>query len=97
MIEYTVKAWPSGTKHWYLNGRRHREDGPAVEWADGTKEWWLSGNLHREDGPALIHADGTEEWWLNGEPVTEAEVIGSGCNGKLVEIDGRKYRLVEER
>ena len=32
-----------GSKKWYLNGKRHREDGPAVEWADGSKEWYLNG------------------------------------------------------
>jgi hypothetical protein len=34
---------------WYLNGWRHREDGPAVEWADGSKEWWLSGQYVTEE------------------------------------------------
>ena len=33
---------PGGTKEWLLNGKRHREDGPAVEWADGTKAWFLN-------------------------------------------------------
>jgi hypothetical protein len=28
-------------KMWYLHGKRHREDGAAVEWADGTKTWYL--------------------------------------------------------
>ena len=31
-----------GTKSWYLNGKRHREDGPAIEWPDGTKWWYLN-------------------------------------------------------
>ena len=31
-----------GDKHWYLNGKLHREDGPAVEYANGDKEWWLN-------------------------------------------------------
>jgi hypothetical protein len=26
-----------------LNGKLHREDGPAVIWADGTKRWYLNG------------------------------------------------------
>jgi len=25
-----------------LNGKLHREDGPAEEWADGTKYWFLN-------------------------------------------------------
>jgi len=44
MIEYTVTVYSSGHKDWWLNNKRHREDGAAVEYADGTKEWWLDGN-----------------------------------------------------
>ena len=29
MIEYTVKVWSNGDRAWYLNDKRHREDGPA--------------------------------------------------------------------
>jgi hypothetical protein len=32
-----------GTKHWYLNGKYHREDGPAIEYANGDKEYWILG------------------------------------------------------
>jgi hypothetical protein len=52
MIAYKVKVWPSGNKEWFLNGKKHREDGPAVERANGAKEWWLNGKRHREGGPA---------------------------------------------
>jgi hypothetical protein len=74
MIEYTVKVHPDRTE-WFLNGKLHREDGPAVEWADGSRSWWLNDQRHRTDGPAVEHADGDREWWLNGEQVTEAEVM----------------------
>ena len=30
-------------KVWWLNGQRHREDGPAVEWSNGDK-WWSLNN-----------------------------------------------------
>jgi hypothetical protein len=33
----------NGNKRWWLNGKVHREDGPAIEWKDGDKEWWLNG------------------------------------------------------
>ena len=65
MIEYTVKVYPNGDKSWYLNGKLHREDGPAVEYADGTKSWYLNDKRHREDGPALEYADGDKYWYLN--------------------------------
>jgi hypothetical protein len=73
MIEYTVKVYASGNKSWYLNGKRHREDGPAVEYANGDKAWYLNGKRHREDGPAIEYADGDKSWYLNGENVTEEE------------------------
>jgi hypothetical protein len=57
-----------GTKHWYLNGKRHREDSPAVEYTDGSKSsWYLNGYRHRTDGPAWEGVDGSKEWWINGE------------------------------
>ena len=56
----------SGAKSWYLNGKRHREDGAAIELSDGYKSWWLNGTQHRGDGPAIEYADGTKSWWLNG-------------------------------
>jgi hypothetical protein len=43
----------TGTKRWYLNGKLHREDGPAVEYTDGTKVWRQRGKLHRIGGPAI--------------------------------------------
>ena len=35
--------YPNGTKYWYLNGKRHREDGPAVELPNGKKSCYLNG------------------------------------------------------
>jgi len=67
MIKYEVKVYANGTKHWYLNGKRHREDGPAVESANGDKYWFLNDKRHREDGPAVEFADGNKEWHLNGK------------------------------
>ena len=42
------KIYNDGTKEWWLNGKRHREDGPAVEWASGYKHWWLNGEQYSE-------------------------------------------------
>ena len=49
MKEYTVKVFEDGTKEWYLNGERHREDGPAIEYDDGHKEWYLNGEHYTEE------------------------------------------------
>jgi len=56
-----------GAKMWYLHGKRHREDGPAIEWANGTKSWFINGKLHREDGPATEYADGQKRWYLHNK------------------------------
>ena len=61
------KTYPNGNKEWYLNGKHHREDGPAVERFNGHKEWFLNGKLHREDGPASEWPDGEKWWYLNGK------------------------------
>ena len=52
---------------YYLNGKCHREDGPACEFADGDKQWWLNGTLHRTDGPAIERGNGDKGWYLNGK------------------------------
>ena len=73
---------PAG-KEWFLNGKRHREDGPAVERADGSKAWFLNGKYHREDGPAVESATRRKEWYLNGKRHRE--------DGPAIEyVDGTK-------
>jgi hypothetical protein len=72
-IKYEVKVYANGDKYWFLNGERHREDGPAVENSDGRKAWFLNGKRHREDGPALERSNGTKLWCLNDEHLTEKE------------------------
>ena|SRR6202167_2779422 len=52
---------------YYLNGKSHREDGPAVIRKDGTISYYLNGKSHREDGPAVIRKDGTISYYLNGK------------------------------
>ena len=78
MIKYEVHVDDNGNKRWYLNGKQHREDGPAIECADGTKVWYL-----------------------NGEELTEAQwreqtKPKSPCEGRVVEVEGVRYRLVAE-
>jgi len=67
MNKSECKTDPNGNKGWCLNGKRHREDGPALEYPDGHKEWWLNGKRHREDGPAIEYPDGAKVWYLNGK------------------------------
>jgi len=64
-ITYQIETNAVGDKVWYLNGKKHRVDGPAFEDADGTKVWFLNGKQHRVEGPAIEYADGTKWWYLN--------------------------------
>ena len=71
MDEPTMTIDNFGTKHWYLNGKHHRENEPAVEYNNGTKYWYLNGEHHREDGPAIEYGDGTKYWCLNDKKYSE--------------------------
>ena len=42
-------TYANGTKYWYLNGKLHRTDGPAVEYSDGSTEWWLNDKPYTKD------------------------------------------------
>jgi len=81
-----------GSKSWYLNGKLHREDGPAVEHADGSKSWWLNDKLHREDGPAVEWGDGSKSWYLNGKHHREDGPAIENANGsKMWYINGKQH------
>jgi len=70
---YEVNVSDVGNKAWCINGKLHREDGPAIEDSGGNKQWWINGKLHREDGPAIEYSDGDKSWYLNGEKLTEKQ------------------------
>ena len=65
-----MREYSDGSKVWWLNGKLHRTDGPAVEYSNGTKQWYLNGELHRTDGPAIEYPNSTKAWCLNGNEVT---------------------------
>src|ERR1700691_1630919 len=66
-----IVEYKNGIIVYYLNGKRHREDGPAFIWGDGTVFYYLNGSLHREDGPAIIWDDGRMEYFIIDKKVTE--------------------------
>ena len=68
-VDGPAVIWPGGTNEWWLNGKRHRVDGPAYE-AEEYKAWYLNGLLHREDGPAIEEYH-QKTWWLNGRCLGE--------------------------
>jgi hypothetical protein len=70
-----MKVDANGTKEWYLNGKFHREDGPAIECFNGIKCWYLNGEYHREDGPAMEYPNGIKWWFLNGKKFSFEDYI----------------------
>ena len=64
MTEPILQIDKFGTQCWCLNGKLHRENGPAIILPDGTKEWYLNGLLHRENGPAV---ESNKAWYKNGK------------------------------
>ena len=93
--EYQVRVFPNGDIHWYMGPDRHREGGPAIECANGDKIYYQYNLLHREEGPAIIYALGRKCWYIRGKHLTEEEFNSrnQNCDGKVVEIDGKKYKL----
>ena len=78
--EVIEEFYPNGQKKyegWSLNGKLHREDGPAIqEWYENDQKefeiWCLNGQYHRENGPAVQwwYDNGQieyEKWYLNGK------------------------------
>jgi hypothetical protein len=62
---FTGVVEDKNTIAYHVNGKYHRENGPAVEFSDGYKEWIINGKRHREDGPAVI-TDSYQWWYQNG-------------------------------
>ena len=91
MTEYKVRVYEDKTE-WFLNGLRHREDGPAVERTNGQKEWFLKGVHHRENGPAIEYANGDKSWYIEHINYTESEYTHKMVNN-TIEIDGKKFSL----
>lgn len=60
-------------KSHYVNGLRHRENGPAIITDNGSKSWFKNGQRHREDGPAFECYTGNKLWWLNDIRYSERE------------------------
>ena len=68
-----------GIKQWWLNGKLHREDGPAIEWANGDKYWLLNGKYYAEE-------EYKEEISKRKNSIHEKLVKIHGKDYKLIEI-----------
>jgi hypothetical protein len=94
--EPKLKISPDGTREWFLNGERHRQDGPAVEFPDGYRAWWLNGERHRQDGPAIEFPDGYRAWYLNGKRHRQDGPAVENPDGtREWWLNGRKFKNCE--
>ncbi len=98
MKKHYIYVSCNGDKYYYRDKEMvvlHRKDGPAVEYANGSTLWYIENQLHREDGPAITGIDLYKSWYINGKKLSEEEFNArkNSCNGKVIEVDGKKYRL----
>ena len=95
MKKYKVEVTEYSTRWYNESNLLHREDGPAIEWANGDKYYLINDKRHREDGPAVECSNGDKSYYINDKHLTEKEFNSrtKTCEGKVVEIEGVKYKL----
>ena len=95
------------SEEYHINGNLHNPNGPAIRYwyKDGQlqyESYRLNGKIHNPNGPAYRewYENGqlaSEEYWLNGEKLTkeqfEKRKNSCDCEGKVIEIEGKKYEL----
>jgi hypothetical protein len=59
-----IILYPNNDKIWYVEGKEHRIDGPAIMDANGDRYWYQNGRHHRLDGPAIECANGFRSFWI---------------------------------
>ena len=79
---------------YHLNGKQHREDGPAYigyyeNGAIEREEYFLNGKQHREDGPAIIYyyengAIVYEIYCLNDKQATKEQIEEMKFNKQFI-------------
>ena len=106
--EYYYENGNKYIEEYRLNGELHNPNGIAYKnwYRNGnicTEAYILNDKYHRENGIALKrwYSNGnkwSESYWINGKYLTKEEFENrnnSSCSGKVVEIDGKKYKLNE--
>jgi hypothetical protein len=100
--------WTSTSETWYINGKRHRSDGPADVYTAANKlhiNYYYNNKLHKDNGPAVMYGDRIEYWHHGKRHRTDGPAIdianfdskSSGSiqyivNGKLHKLDGPAYK-----
>ena len=66
LFDLPERVLANGVVMYKLNGKLHREDGPAIERVDGSRAWYCNGVRHNSNGPAVIDSEGNKFWYLDG-------------------------------
>lgn len=64
--DFTGVVLQQDYKSWFVDGKYHREDGPALIWRSGRREWWIKDRRHRKNGPAIVDKN-YRAWYVNGQ------------------------------
>lgn len=78
-----------GNNEWYLNGKLHRDDGPAIYSTHGVKKWYKHGLIHREGGPAIEYVD--VKYYLQNDKYHRID------GPAVVYYDGRKEWFLQDK
>lgn len=90
-VDGPAVMYDHGSEEWWVNGLRHRINGPAVlKIYDHKiqKEWWVDGKLHRLDGPAI------EVVPITGRPYFKYKLTLSNIKDRS--LDGLYFDKIEE-
>ena len=96
MQNYDTKSTNKfGDIYYYLNGRIHRTDGPAIDRANGSKEYWINGKRHRVGKPAVTIIEVNRcRYYINGElhriDGPAIHDLDNPENGKYFFIEGKE-------
>lgn len=100
---YEVRVFSSGNVKWFDEDMKlHRVGGPANYGCD-FEEYYKHGKLHNLNGPAVSYPYGDKSYYIEGICYEEKEFYKKvveikkekkdPCDGKIVEIEGKKYKL----
>ena len=108
----TWKYYSNGqllSEEYLINGKFHNPNGPAYRYwhSNGQlkyEQYLIKGGFHNPNGPAYRrwYSNGQlayESYYIDGKELTKEkfENRNQSCNGKVIKIEGKKYKLVEEK
>ena len=90
LYKYNVMRY---IEEWWINGKRHRLNGPAATWSDSSKEWYSNGERHRLDGPAVMWYNGNKEWWIKNKYL-DSLAVETWFKENNIDLKKRKHQVL---